>query len=394
MNAPERHTMLLTTPFHSRVEAMCDVNDWGNWMGYTTPNAYFDVELEYFAIRSTTGVFDLSPMNKYRITGPDAEAYLNRMVTRDVSKIRVNRVGYAVWCNDAGEVMDDGTIFRLGQDDFRLCSYQRADEWLEWCRLGFDVSITNETEDIAALAVQGPTSCTVLSLLGLEDLNQLKPFGIAYYTFNGAPLMVSRTGFTGDLGYEVWIAPEHAEALWDRLFELGRDYLIKPIGSYALDIARIEAGFLQAHVDFVPAEEVVRPGRARSPLELGLEWLVDFKKPLFNGRSALLQEKAKGSRYRFALLDVEGNKPAHHSFILKGDQQVGTVTSAAWCPTAKSNLAYAQIEMPHGAVGDELVAEIYYQRELHWTRLLAPCKVIDAPLFNPKRRRQTPAPPF
>ena len=394
MNAPERHTMLLTTPFHSRVEAMCDVNDWGNWMGYTTPNAYFDVELEYFAIRSTTGVFDLSPMNKYRITGPDAEAYLNRMVTRDVSKIRVNRVGYAVWCNDAGEVMDDGTIFRLGKDDFRLCSYQRADEWLEWCKLGFDVTISNETEDLAALAVQGPTSCTVLSLLGLEDLNQLKPFGIAYYTFNGAPLMVSRTGFTGDLGYEVWIAPEHAEALWDQLFELGRDYLIKPIGSYALDIARIEAGFLQAHVDFVPAEEVVRPGRARSPLELGLEWLVDFKKPLFNGRSALLREKAKGSRYRFALLDVEGNKPAHHSFILKGDQQVGTVTSAAWCPTAKSNLAYAQIEMPHGAVGDELVAEIYYQRELHWTRLLAPCKVIDAPLFNPRRRRQTPAPPF
>ena len=394
MNAPERHTMLLTTPFHSRVEAMCDVNDWGNWMGYTTPNAYFDVELEYFAIRSTTGVFDLSPMNKYRITGPDAEAYLNRMVTRDVSKIRVNRVGYAVWCNDAGEVMDDGTIFRLGKDDFRLCSYQRADEWLEWCKLGFDVTISNETEDLAALAVQGPTSCTILSLLGLEDLNQLKPFGIAYYTFNGAPLMVSRTGFTGDLGYEVWIAPEHAEALWDQLFELGRDYLIKPTGSYALDIARIEAGFLQAHVDFVPAEEVVRPGRARSPLELGLEWLVDFKKPLFNGRSALLQEKAKGSRYRFALLDVEGNKPAHHSFILKGDQQVGTVTSAAWCPTAKSNLAYAQIEMPHGAVGDELVAEIYYQRELHWTRLLAPCKVIDAPLFNPKRRRQTPAPPF
>ena len=394
MNAPERNTMLLTTPFHSRVEAMCDVNDWGNWMGYTTPNAYFDVELEYFAIRSTTGVFDLSPMNKYRITGPDAEAYLNRMVTRDVSKIRVNRVGYAVWCNDAGEVMDDGTIFRLGKDDFRLCSYQRADEWLDWCKLGFNVSISNETEDIAALAVQGPTSCTVLSLLGLENLNQLKPFGIAYYTFNGAPLMVSRTGFTGDLGYEVWTAPEHAEALWDQLFELGRDYLIKPIGSYALDIARIEAGFLQAHVDFVPAEEVVRPGRARSPLELGLEWLVDFKKPLFNGRSALLQEKAKGSRYRFALLDVEGNKPAHHSFILKGDQQVGTVTSAAWCPTAKSNLAYAQIEMPHGAVGDELVAEIYYQRELHWTRLLAPCKVIDAPLFNPKRRRQTPAPPF
>ena len=394
MNAPQRDTMLLPTPFHSQVEAMCELNDWGNWMGYTTPNAYFDVELEYFAIRSTTGVFDLSPMNKYRITGPDAEAFLNRMVTRNVSKLGVNRVGYAVWCNDAGEVMDDGTIFRLGEQDFRLCSYQRADDWLHWSTLGFDVTISNESEDIAGLAVQGPTSCTVLKLLGCTDLDQLKPFGIAHFTFEGAPMMVSRTGFTGDLGYEVWVAPAQAEALWDQLFELGRDYLIKPIGSYALDIARIEAGFLQAHVDFVPSEEVVRNGRTRSPFELGLEWLVDFSKPLFNGRAALLAEKARGSRYRFAMLDIEGNKPAEHSFIMKGDKVVGTVTSAAWCPTVKSNLAYAQIEMPHGAVGDQLTAEIYYQRELHWTRLMAPCKVIDGPLFNPKRRRQTPAPPF
>ena len=394
MITSSRDIMLLPTPFHSRVEAMCDMNDWGNWMGYTTPNAYFDVELEYFAIRSTTGVFDLSPMNKYRITGPDAEAYLNRMVTRNVSKLGINRVGYAVWCNDAGQVMDDGTIFRLGEQDFRLCSYQRADDWLAWCTLGFDVTITNESEDLAGLAVQGPTSCTILTLLGCTGLDQLKPFGIAHFTFEGAPMMVSRTGFTGDLGYEVWVAPAQAEALWDRLFEHGREYLIKPIGSYALDMARIEAGFIQAHVDFVPSEEVVRNGRTRSPFELGLEWLVDFSKPLFNGRSALLAEKAKGSRYRFAMLDIEGNKPAEHSFIMKGDKVVGTVTSAAWCPTVKSNIAYAQLEMPHGAVGDELVAEIYYQRELHWTRMLAPCRVIDGPLFNPKRRRQTPAPPF
>ncbi|WP_435213028.1 aminomethyltransferase family protein [Luminiphilus sp. nBUS_16] len=394
MITSSRDIMLLPTPFHSRVEAMCDMNDWGNWMGYTTPNAYFDVELEYFAIRSTTGVFDLSPMNKYRIIGPDAEAFLNRMVTRNVSKLGINRVGYAVWCNDAGQVMDDGTIFRLGEQDFRLCSYQRADDWLNWCTLGFDVTITNESEDLAGLAVQGPTSCTILTLLGCTGLDQLKPFGIAHFTFEGAPMMVSRTGFTGDLGYEVWVAPAQAEALWDQLFEHGREYLIKPIGSYALDMARIEAGFIQAHVDFVPAEEVVRNGRTRSPFELGLEWLVDFSKPLFNGRSALLAEKAKGSRYRFAMLDIEGNKPAEHSFIMKGDKVVGTVTSAAWCPTVKSNIAYAQLEMPHGAVGDELTAEIYYQRELHWTRMLAPCRVIDGPLFNPKRRRQTPAPPF
>jgi aminomethyltransferase len=393
MSTVSRDTMMLTTPFHSRVEAMCDLNDWGNWMGYTTPNAYFDVELEYFAVRSTTGVFDLSPMNKYRISGPDASRYMDRLVTRDVSKIGIDRVGYAIWCNDAGQVLDDGTIFRFAENEFRLCSYQRADDWLAWNTLGFDVSVENVSESIAALAVQGPTSCTILTLLGCENLNQLKPFGMAHYTFEGHPLMVSRTGFTGDLGYEVWVPPETAEALWDRLFELGHEYLIKPFGSHALELARIEAGFLQAHIDFLPAEDVVRVGRTRSPFELGLGWLVHFSKPLFNGRSALLKEQEQGSRYRFAFLDVAGNKPAEHSFIMKDGKVVGTVTSAAWCPTAKSNLAYAQIEMPHGAVGDELVAEIYYQRELHWTQLYAPCKVIDGPIFQPARRRQTPAPP-
>ena len=393
MKQAKRDTMLLETPFHSRVAELCEINDWGNWMGYTTPNAFFDVELEYFAIRSTTGVFDLSPMNKYRIQGPDAEAYLNRLATRDVSKIGVNRVGYTVWCNDAGKVMDDGTIFRLGASDFRLCSYQRAIDWLLWCALGFDVSITDETDTIAALAVQGPTSCTCLTGIGLTDLNTLKPFGMRNYEFDGAPLMISRTGFTGDLGYEVWVPPEKAELLWDRLFEAGKDYLIKPFGSYALDIARIETGFIQAGVDFVPAEEMVRPGRSRSPFELGLSWLVDLKKPLFNGRTALLKEHQEGSKFRFVMLNVDGNKPAEHSFILKGEQQIGTVTSAAWCPTAKSNIAFAQLEMPEGNVGQDYVAEIYYQRELHWTRVLAPYTVMDGPIFNPKRRRQTPAIP-
>ncbi len=393
MNTANRATMMLETPFHSRVKELCQINDWGNWMGFTTPNAFFDVELEYFAVRSTTGVFDLSPMNKYRITGPDAEAYLNKMVTRNVSKIGLNRVGYTVWCNDAGQVMDDGTIFRLGPNDFRLCSYQRATDWLLWCAMGFDVSNRDETDHLAALAVQGPTSCTTLTQMGLHDLNTLKPFGMREYDFEGEKLMISRTGFTGDLGYEVWVSPERAEPLWDQLFEAGRDYLIKPFGSYALDIARIETGFIQAGVDFVPAEEMVRPGRTRSPFELGLDWLVDLEKPLFNGRKSLIAEKEKGSRYRFAILNIDGNKPADHSFILKGDQQIGTVTSAAWCPTAKSNIAFAQLEMPEGGVGQEYVAEIYYQRELHWTRVLAPCRVLDGPIFNPKRRRQTPAIP-
>tara|TARA_R110001592_G_scaffold337300_1_gene623473 strand:+ start:66800 stop:67984 length:1185 start_codon:yes stop_codon:yes gene_type:complete len=390
MNAKSDQTMMLHTPFHSRVAAACELNDWGSWKGYTTPRAYTDVELEYFAIRNAAGVFDLSPMNKYRITGPDAEAYLNRLVTRDVSKVRVGRVGYTVWCNDAGQVMDDGTIFHLGENDYRICAYARAVDWLHWSALGFDVEIADESDEVAALAVQGPTSCAALLAMGLEGLEQLKPFGLTSFPFEGETLMVSRTGFTGDLGYELWITEHKAEALWDRLFEAGKPYLIKPFGSDALELARIETGFLQAGVDFVPAESAVRSGRSRSPFELGLAWLVALDKPVFNGRKALLREQAEGSRYRFAMLDVEGNKPAHNAFILKGGNKVGTVTSAAWCPTAKSNIAFAQIEMPHGAVGEQLVAEVYYQRELHWTRVLAPCTVIDAPVFNPPRRRATP----
>ena len=387
-------TMMLTTPFHSRVAAACELNCWGNWKGYTTPNAYFDVELEYFAVRSTTGVFDLSPMNKYRITGPDAQAYLNRLITRDVAKIKVGRVGYTVWCDDAGQVLDDGTIFHLAENDYRLCAYAKAIDWLMWSAVGFDVQIVDETAEVAALAVQGPTSCSTLTAMGLEGIADLKPFGIAHFDLHGQPLMVSRTGFTGDLGYELWIAHDHAEALWDSLFAAGEPFLIKPFGTDALEMARIETGFLQAGVDFIPAEEAVRNGRSRSPFELGLGWLVDLEKPVFNGRRALLAEQARGSRYRFVILDVAGNKPANNSFILKNGKQVGTVTSAAWCPTAKTNVAFAQLEMPHGAIGSEYVAEIYYQRELKWTRLLASCTVIEKAVFDPPRRRQTPAPAF
>lgn len=387
-------TMLLRTPFHSRVAAACEVNCWGNWKGYTTPNAYTDVELEYFAVRSTVGVFDLCPMGKYRVRGPDAQAYINRLITRDVTKIREGRVGYTVWCDDNGQVMDDGTIFHLGPNDYRICAYAHATDWLSWAAMGFDVTVEDETAEVAALAVQGPTSCAALMAMGLDGLDQLKPFGIAWFDFEGEQLMVSRTGFTGDLGYELWITPDKAEALWDRLFTAGKPYLIKPIGGEALDMARIETGFLQAGVDFVPAEETVRNGRSRSPYELGLGWLVDLDKPIFNGRRALIEEKARGSRYQFAILDVEGNKPAHNSFILKGNKQVGTVTSAAWCPTAKTNVAFAQLEVPHGFVGEELVAEIYYQRELQWTKVMAACRVIDSAVFDPPRRRQTPAAAF
>ena len=392
---PHDETLLFDTPFAAGMRRACQLRDWGVWKGYAAPNAYEDVEQEYFALRNAVGVFDLSPMTKYRITGPDAGAFLNRLLTRDVGKIVAGRVGYCLWCDDAGMVQDDGTLFHLGEGDYRLCAQERCLDWLLWSALGFDVRIQDETAQVAALAVQGPTSCAALRALGLDGLQDLKPFAMRSFAFDGGELMASRTGFTGDLGYELWTAPRHADALWDALFEVGRDFLIRPIGMAALDLARIEAGFIQAGEDFVPAEQVLRPGRGRSPFELGLGWLVDFGKGPFTGRSALLREREQGSRFRFVKLDVEGDKPAADSFILnKAGKVVGHVTSAAWCPSAKRNLALASLQMPWGRANDELYAEIYYSRELHWTRLEARCQVIDGPLWDPPRRRQTPAPNF
>ena len=348
--------MMQQTPFHSRVEQACETNDWYCWKGYTTPNSYTDVELEYFSIRNACGVFDLCPMIKYRITGKDAQAYLNRLVTRDVSKIRIGRVGYTVWCDDAGQVLDDGTLFHLGENDYRLCSYSHVLDWLSWSALGFDVSIVDETAEVAALSLQGPTSCSALRAMGLEGIGELKPFGLMDFTFEGVPLMVSRTGFTGDLGYELWIAVCTSRRRRSGIKPLRRR--CKPLPDQALcgcrsllELARIEAGFLQAGVDFVPsAETAVRSGRARSsPFELGLDWLVDLDKPVFNGRKALLPEQTEGSRKRIAMLDVEGNKPAVHSFVYAGKKQVGTVTSAAWCPTIKSNFAIASVDAAYSA---------------------------------------------
>ena len=392
---PHSEIRLLETPFATRVRAACEVRQWEDWKGYITPVAYEDVELEYFAVRNSTGVFDLSPMTKYRITGADAQAFLNRVMTRDVRRLAPGRVGYTVWCNDAGTVLDDGTLFHLGEGEYRLCAQERCLDWLEWSALGLNVAIADETADVAALAVQGPTSCAALKAMGLEGLEKLKPFGLTRFDFAGGELLVSRTGFTGDLGYELWVAPERAEALWDTLFEAGRDRLVRPMGTAALELARIEAGFIQAGVDFVPAEQVLRHGRGRSPFELGLGWLVDFGKGPFTGRNALLKEKEQGSRFRFARLDVEGNKPAQESFILnRSGKVVGHVTSAAWCATAKRNLALASLEAPWGRPGDELFAEIYYSRELHWTRLETRCTVMDGPAWDPPRRRQTPPADF
>jgi aminomethyltransferase len=314
-----------------------------------------------------------------------------------VTKLKPDRVAYCVWCNDAGHLIDDGTIFRLGSSEYRICTAARQIDWLLDSATGFDVEIGEITEEIAALAVQGPTSCAVLKTVGLQGVETLKPFEIGYFTLGSHPITLSRTGFTGDLGYELWMQPEGAEAVWDALMAAGRSRGIRAIGSQALNVARIEAGFLLPNVDFVSAEHTIRTGRDRSPLELGLGWLVDFDKGHFTGRRALLTEKRRGPRRQLVGLDIAGNKPAHNSLLYtdaSGKREIGSVTSAIWSPTCKRNIALAIVDAPHFQIGSTVWAEIYLNRELVWERRMSRAQIVERPFFAPDRRRATPPAEF
>jgi aminomethyltransferase len=388
---------LLKTPFHDRARALSQVESFVAWAGYTTVDVFTTVEQEYFAIRNATTLYDLTPMVKYRIAGPHAVAYLNRLVTRDVAKLKPDRVAYCVWCNDAGQLLDDGTVFRMGEGEYRLCTAERQIDWLLDSAIGFDVEISEVTEQIAALAMQGPTSCAVLKAAGLTGVERLKPFEIGYFALEGTPLTVSRTGFTGDLGYELWMAPEAAEEIWDALMRVGRSRGIRAIGSQALNIARIEAGFLSPRVDFVSAEQTIRTGRDRSPLELGFAWLIDFNKGHFTGRRALVAERERGLRRQLVALDVVGNKPAHNALLYaaaNGKREIGSVSSATWSPTCKRNIALAMVDAPYFKTGTTIWAEIYLNRELVWERRMSRAQVVERPFFAPDRRRATPPADF
>jgi aminomethyltransferase len=391
--APHFQKPLLETPFHARHRVLSQVDRFIPWSGYTTVDVFTTVEQEYFAIRNATTLYDLTPMVKYRIAGAEASRYLNRLVTRDIGKLKVGRVAYCVWCNDAGQILDDGTVFRLGENEFRLCTAERQIDWLLDSSVGFDVEIGEMTEDIAALSMQGPTSCAVLKAVGLAGIERVKPFEIGAFELAGHPVSVSRTGFTGDLGYEIWMSPTSAEPVWDALMGAGRSRGIRPIGSAALNMARIEAGFLSPHVDFISAEQTIRVGRERSPLELGLSWLVDFGKGHFNGRRALLAEQARGPRRQLVGLDVEGNKPAHDALLYSeagGRREIGSVSSAMWSPTCKKNIALAMVDAPYFALGTTIWADIYLNRELKWERRMSRARIVERPFFAPERRRATP----
>ena len=384
------------SPFHPRLKALNVREAWSAWNGYKFAEYYYDTEYEYFCVRNRVATYDISPMQKYEIKGPDAEAMLNRMVTRDVRKIGLNRVGYTLWCTDEGRLIDDGTIFRLGADRFMLTCGSPCGAWLAKSAFGFDaVTISDWSDELAALAVQGPTSCAALKRMGLDGVETARPFDIRHFDFRGSSLMVSRTGFTGDLGYELWVSPEHALGLWDALYEAGEPYGIQPYGEAATNMARLEAGFIMPAMEFNEALKTVHFEHDQTPFELSLDWLVDFRKPHFSGRSALLREQRAGPKYRLTRLDIEGNRSAEGSHIYRNrrcTKQIGYVTSAMWSPAAKANIALAMIE-PRFLNG-EMWAEIYYEKELRHYSRVARCTSRKKPFWTPARARATPAPDF
>lgn len=382
-------TIVRPTPFTPRIAALMEGDHWGNWSGFRSAQIIKDQELEYFAIRSTAAVFDVSAMTKYRITGPEAGEYLNRLTLRNVAKLGLNRVQYTAWCDDDGQVLDDGTLFRLGPSDYRLCSQERHLPWLLDSAIGFDVQIREETEEIAGLALQGPTSAAILRETGFTGIEALKPFDMRVW----GDVLISRTGFTGDLGYELWVGSDRALSLWDRLFEAGRQRGIRAIGYAALNIARIETGFIVANSDFTAAWTALREDRARRPDEIGLAWLIDLKKGNFTGRRALVSGKP---RYMLAGLQIEGNIPAEGALIYHGGRQaVGTVTAACWSPTGKKNIAMASMKLPYGdTIRTGLEAEIYALRELRYHKMMKGAHVVTRPFVVLPRRTATPPADF
>lgn len=374
-------TPLEPTPFHPRTAPLNRTHRWGPWAGHATVLCYDDTAMEHSAVRNAASVYDISPMIKYRITGADGAAFLNRLTLRDAGKLVVGQVHYTAWVDDRGHLIDDGTLFRLGPDDYRLCCQERHLPWLTDSAFGFDVAIRDESAEIAALSLQGPTSASVLRAAGF-DVRALRPFRIGQY----GDVTISRTGFTGDLGYELWTPIANALPLWDRLFDAGARYGIRPVGTEALNMARIEAGFIGTHADFTPADQAVREDRVRSPFEMGLDWMIAWDKGPFTGRAAL---RGRADRWAFVGLEVDGNVAAEGAILYhRKRREAGVVTGACWSPTLKSSIALAQVERRY--LDGELWAEIYALRELHYAKLMMRARIVPRPFLKLARRTATP----
>ena len=383
---------LLETPFHERTYEACYNNDWYRWAGYKIAREYSNTELEYTAMRNTAGVLDITPMHKYDIKGTDAIKFVDKLVTRNVTEIKSGQVMYIIWCNEDGNVIDDGTVFCFDSNHLRIFCAERNLNWFSDTAIGFDVEVEDVSDTIAALAFQGPLSCKILNLLNVKNIENLRPFYFDDFDLNGCKVTISRTGFSGDLGYEIWCKNEDAISVWDSLFKFNRDYKVLPAGMNALEMVRVEAGFIQPNADFMSAEQALRPNRMRNPFELGMSWLVDLNKNYFTGKKNLVDLKKKTLTKKLVGLDIQGDKPAIGSVLYdKNKKEIGIVTAGMWSPSLKSNIAFGYVDKDHMKIGSKVFAEIYHPEELEYKKIWAECSVVKKQFFNPPRRHKVPA---
>jgi aminomethyltransferase len=394
--------MLKTTPFHARTAPLVLGQAWRRWAGYSVASTYDWLhDREYAAIRNAAALLDVSPLYKYHVSGPDAGRLLDRIVTRNVLKLQPGQVTYTPWCDGHGKVMDDGTVTRLDDDTFRLTSADPSLRWLHQNAVGLRAGIEDVSEKLGALALQGPLSRAALSAVVEHPIERLKYFRMMSTRIAGVSVQISRTGYTGDLGYELWVPAANALPVWDALIHGGADYGLVPAGIWALDVARIEAGLVMADVDYTAAHHAVIESQKSSPFELSLDWTVSLDKHAFNGRAALAAEKERGSLWRFVGIEVEwdsfealyttvGLSPSLPSVawrasvpIYRGGKQIGYASSGCWSPLLKKYLALAHLEAPHFMPDTRVEIEVTVEHR----RQRAHARVRKLPFFDPERKK-------
>jgi len=395
--------MPIGTPFHPRTSALCTSLFYKDWAGYYTVSSYDTChEREYYALRNAAGLIDLSPLFKYEVYGKDAVAFLSRVMAKDINKLEVGRCTYLCWCDDYGKVLDDGTVFRLDDTYFRISAAEPTLSWLMRQSRLFDVTIEDSSDRIGTLSLQGPTSRDILKNVSDADLDALRYFGLTNAKLDGVDVLISRTGYTGDLGYEVWVEREQALKVYDAIMAGGRDYRIQPVGLDAMDVTRIEAGYIMNGVDYFSANTCVIESRKSSPYEIGLGWTVDLDRDPFIGQDALKAEKANGSTWAtvglvydwpaFERLFAEFGLPpelpggAWRTPIPVYNQkgaQVGQGTSGAWSAILKDNLALATVKSAYAEPGTVLQIEVTVEYE----RRRVPAIVTKTPFFDPPRKK-------
>ncbi|HLB49203.1 MAG TPA: aminomethyltransferase family protein [Anaerolineales bacterium] len=392
------------TPFHSRTAPLCEPQNWRRWAGYFVVGSYeMSHDREYFAIRNSAALIDITPLHKYVLRGPDAVRLLDRIVTRSVAKCVVGQVLYTPWCDEDGKVIDDGTVARLDEQTFRITAAEPNLHWLHDNMYGLrNISVEEVSDSTAALALQGPLSRAILNQISSVNLDSLKYFRLKSVELGGIAVTISRTGYTGDLGYEIWVDAAKAESLWDKLIEAGTPYSVTPAGILALDVARVEAGLIMLDVDYTSAKKALIESQKSSPFELGLGWAVSFDKGEYVGKRALMAEKERGLAWQLAGLEVEWDSlerlfnevglPVQLPMaawrsdvpIYSGGRQIGYATSGVWSPLLKKYVVLAHLESSHAEPGKQVFMEVTVDHK----RRLARAFVAKLPFFDPERKRK------